>query len=127
MDEEGNPVIKEEEPVDDRLPEMEIPQVSFLPPTEGTGVPDTVQQVARTAVEQARVENLHQCQLIKEKLARDGVFNTEIGVIERAVMMPPEQNWLTKDRKYPNIQDFLMVNPFPKVKKGKKGKKGKKK
>lgn len=34
---------------------------------------------------------------------------------------------MAKARKYPSPGDFLMINPFPRVKKKKKGKKGKKK
>ena len=48
-------------------------------------------------------------------------------VLERAIVMPAEQDWVAKDRSYPKSGDYLMVNPFPKPKKKGKKKKGKKK
>ena len=50
-----------------------------------------------------------------------------MSTLEKAIVLPSDQEWFAKDRKYPSPGDFLMVNPFPRTKKKKKGKKGKKK
>jgi len=69
---------------------------------------------------------MEECQLIKNKLARDGC-PMSMAVLERAVMMPEDIEWYPGTRKYPGPGEGLMPNPFPKPKKKKKGKKGKKK
>jgi hypothetical protein len=50
-----------------------------------------------------------------------------MGVLERAVMMPEDCEWMPGTREYPTPGAGLMVDPNPKAKKKKKGKKGKKK
>ena len=80
----------------------------------------------RTNTELSRLEQFEECQRIKEKLARDG-YQISMSTLEKAIVLPSEQEWMAKDRKYPSPGDFLMVNPFPRAKKKKKGKKGKKK
>ena len=51
-----------------------------------------------------------------------------MGILERAVMVPEDCEWIPGERVYPEIGKALMINPFPKTKKKKKGKgkKGKK-
>jgi len=65
-------------------------------------------------------------QQIKETLASRGC-PISMGVLERAVMVPEDCEWLPGSREYPTPGAGLMVDPNPKVKKKKKGKKGKKK
>lgn len=50
-----------------------------------------------------------------------------MGVLERAVMVPEDCEWMPGAREYPTPGAGLMVDPNPKAKKKKKGKKGKKK
>lgn len=49
-----------------------------------------------------------------------------MAILQRAILMPEECEYVPGQRKYPTPGEALMVNPFPKKKK-KKGKKKKKK
>jgi hypothetical protein len=49
-----------------------------------------------------------------------------MGILEKAIMIPEDIEWKPQERKLPDCGHGLLVNPFPKPKKGKK-KKGKKK
>jgi len=105
--EEGVPIPVEVG--DQRIPDMETGNLLMMP---------------RTGTEQHRLEIMVECEQIKEKLARDGC-PMSMGVLERAMMIPEELEWLPKERKFPDPGYNLMVNPFPKPKKKKKGKKKK--
>ena len=107
VDENGTPI---EQPVDPRVAEMQVP--------EG------LRMLARTGTEQCRLETMTECEKIKMKLATDGC-PMSMAVLERAVMIPEDVEWLPGKREYPNAGQGLMVNPFPKPKKKKKGKKKK--
>jgi len=109
VDEEGNPIPQEAE--DERIPDMKTDGMQLMP---------------RTGTEQHRHQGMVECQNIKDKLARDGC-PMSMAVLQRAVMMPEDMEWMPKERIYPGPGNGLMVNPFPKPKKKKKGKKGKKK
>jgi hypothetical protein len=61
VDDDGNPIIIEEEPEDSRLPEFELPKISDLPPPEKTGMVNDCTMMPRTTVEQARQEQLLEC------------------------------------------------------------------
>ena len=116
----------EEEPVDERLPEFEAPKISSLEMPEDLGYVNECTVLPRNNTEIARLEQYEECYRIKEKLARDGI-QISMGTLEKAIVLPSEQEWMAKARKYPSPGDFLMINPFPRAKKKKKGKKGKKK
>lgn len=109
VDEEGNPLPQE--PVDQRIAEMQVP--------EG------LKMLARTGTEQHRLEQMQECVMIKDRLARDGC-HLPMTVLERAIMMPSDCEWKPQVREYPHAGTGLMVNPEPKPKKKKKGKKKKK-
>ena len=126
IDEEGNPIIVEEEPVDERLPEFEVPKISALEMDPTLGYVNECTAMPRTNTELSRLEQIEECYRIKERLAREG-YPISMGTLEKAIVLPSEQEWMAKERKYPSPGDFLMVNPFPRAKKKKKGKKGKKK
>ena len=126
IDEEGNPIIIEEEPVDERFPEFELPKISTWEMDPTYGYVNECTQMPRTNTEMARLEQIEECSRIKEKLAREG-YQISMAVLEKAIVLPSETEWMAKDRKYPSPGDFLMENPFPRDKKKKKGKKGKKK
>ena len=123
LDDDGNPIIIEEEPVDERLPEFDLPKLSDLPPPEKTGMVNECTMMPRTTVEQARQEQLLECYKIQEKLAKDGAPPIPMTVLERAIVLPSEMEWYAKEREYPHPGEGLMVNPNPKPKKKKKGKK----
>ena len=59
---------------------------------------------------------------IKERLAKDNC-TLESKTLERAVLLPAEQDYQPGIRVYPTPELGLMENPFPPVKKGKKKKK----
>ena len=61
VDDDGNPIIIEEEPEDQRLPEFELPKISDLEPPEKTGMVNHCTMMPRTTVEQARQEQLLEC------------------------------------------------------------------
>lgn len=126
VDEDGNPIIIEEEPVDERLPQFEAPKISTLEMPEDLGYVNVCTAMPRTNTELSRLEQFEECARIKEKLAKDNI-QISMGTLEKAIVLPSEQEWMAKERKYPSPGDFLMVNPFPRAKKKKKGKKGKKK
>jgi len=70
---------------------------------------------------------VNEIESIKERLARDG-FPQSMVVLQRAILMPDDVEYVPGKRKYPAPGDALMINPFPKKKKKKgKKKKGKKK
>jgi len=70
VDEEGNPVIVEEEPIDERLPlEFELPKVSSTEMPENLGYVNLCTQMPRTNTELARLEQYEECARIKAKLA----------------------------------------------------------
>lgn len=73
VDEEGNPIIMEEEPVDERLPEFEAPKISSLEMPEDLGYVNECTVLPRNNTEIARLEQYEECYRIKEKLARDGI------------------------------------------------------
>ena len=82
--------------------------------------PDDLMAMQRTHAHQARLEGFHEMRKIKERLAREGVpISTK--VLERAIMMPEDKDYLPKEKVYPTCGDGLMVNPFPAEKKKKKG------
>ncbi|CDW84410.1 UNKNOWN [Stylonychia lemnae] len=110
------PVAEEEEhPVepDTRLPEFKVPP--------------GLQALSRGAIDGYRLEQVSEIESIKERLARDG-FPQSMVVLQRAILMPTDVEYVPGQRKYPSPGDALMINPFPKKKKKKgKKKKGKKK
>ena len=126
VDEEGNPIIVEEEAADERFPEFEVPKISSLEMPADLGYVNECTAMPRNNTETARLEQYEECSRIKEKLAREG-YQISMGTLEKAIVLPSEQEWMAQARKYPSPGDFLMVNPFPRAKKKKKGKKGKKK
>lgn len=65
VDEEGNPVIREEEAEDERLPPMVQPKVSTLLPLAKSGQPDDCTMIQRTGTEQQRLDNMMECERIK--------------------------------------------------------------
>lgn len=71
VDDEGNPIIVEEEAVDERLPPMTCPKVSTLLPVAKSGHPEDCTMIQRTGTEQQRLDNMIECERIKEKLAKD--------------------------------------------------------
>ena len=94
---------------------------------ENLGYVNKCTALPRTNTELSRLEQFEECARIKEKLAKDG-YQISMHTLEKAIVLPSEQEWMAKDRVYPSPGDGLMVNPFPRAKKkGKKGKKGKKK
>jgi hypothetical protein len=126
VDDEGNPIIIEEEPVDERFPDFDLPKISTLELPEDLGYVNKLTAMPRTNTELSRLEQFEECWRIKEKLAKEG-FQISMSTLEKAIVLPSDQEWMAKDRKYPSPGDFLMINPFPRTKKKKKGKKGKKK
>ena len=72
MDDEGNPIIIEEEPADDRFPDFEAPKISTLELPENLGYVNKCTAMPRTNTELSRLEQFEECWRIKEKLARDG-------------------------------------------------------
>ena len=124
VDEEGNPIIIEEEPADERLPDFEVPKISSLQMPEDLGYVNECTGLPRNNTEIARLEQYEECMRIKEKLAREG-HTISMATLEKAIVLPSEQEWMAKARKYPSPGDFLMINPNPRPKKKKKGKKKK--
>jgi len=56
VDEEGNPIIIEEEPMDERLPEFEVPKISSLEMPEDLGYVNECTSLPRNNTEIARLE-----------------------------------------------------------------------
>ena len=56
VDEEGNPIIIEEEPIDERLPEFEVPKISSLEMPEDLGYVNECTSLPRNNTEIARLE-----------------------------------------------------------------------
>ena len=71
-----------------------------------------------------RLQQQQEIEVIKRRLAREEI-SCDAATLERAVLMPEEQDCDLLERKYPRIECNLMINPFPKEKKKKKKKKGK--
>ncbi len=103
-----------------------MPRIGTTELPEELGYVNVCTAQPRTNTELSRLEQFEECWRIKEKLARDG-FQISMSTLEKAIVLPGDQEWMAKERKYPSPGDFLMVNPFPRAKKKKKGKKGKKK
>lgn len=93
---------------------------------DNMGYVEVCTAMPRTNTELSRLEQFEECARIKEKLAKEG-YQISMQTLEKAIVLPSDQEWMAKDRKYPSPGDFLMENPFPRAKKKKKGKKGKKK
>ena len=56
IDEEGNPIIIEEEPVDERFPEFEAPKISSTELPPALGYVNTCTPMPRTNTELSRLE-----------------------------------------------------------------------
>ena len=59
VDEDGNPIIIEEEPVDERLPQFEAPKISTLEMPEDLGYVNVCTAMPRTNTELSRLEQLN--------------------------------------------------------------------
>lgn len=93
--------------------------------------------ITKDATDYVRQQHLEEIQSIRDYLAkphmkRDEKDKTYINIpvmktFERAVLLPAEHQSNLITKRYPTYGEFLMVNPFPKKKKGGKKKGGKKK
>jgi len=72
-------------------------------------------------------EEIEEIDNLKTRLAKDDI-TFSVKTIKRAFELPSEDEFQIQNKKYPEIENYLMKDPFPaKKKKKKKGKKKKKK